>query len=84
MQSGFAELAKNNPQALVGFDQSKLKALTNNSALIHQLPAEVQTTVLQSFVNSFHFVFFAAAPVTLAGFILALIDRKSTRLNSSH
>ena len=73
MQSGFAELAKNNPQALAGFDQSKLKALTNNSALIHQLPAEVQTTVLQSFVNSFHFVFFAAAPVTLAGFILALM-----------
>ena len=73
MQSGFAELAKNNPQALAGFDQSQLKALSNNSALIKQLPAEVQTTVLQSFVNSFHFVFFTAAPVTLAGFILALM-----------
>ena len=73
MQTGFADLAKSNPQALAGFDKSKLEALTNNSAMIKELPAEVQTTVLQAFVNSFHFVFYTAAPVTLVGFALALM-----------
>ena len=72
MQSGFTELAQKNPDAVVGFDPAKLKALTNNSALIKQLPADIQQTVLQSFVNSFHFVFFTAAPVTLTGVFLAL------------
>ena len=72
MQSGFTELAQKNPDAVAGFDPAKLKALTNNSALIKQLPADIQQTVLQSFVNSFHFVFFTAAPVTLTGVFLAL------------
>ena len=72
MQSGFTELAQKNPDAVAGFDPSKLKALTNNSALIKQLPVDIQQTVLQSFVNSFHFVFFTAAPVTLTGVLLAL------------
>ena len=72
MQSGFTELVQKNPDAVAGFDPAKLKALTNNSALIKQLPADIQQTVLQSFVNSFHFVFFTAAPVTLTGVFLAL------------
>ena len=72
MQSGFTELAQKNPDAVAGFDPTKLKALTNNSALIKQLPVDIQQTVLQSFVNSFHFVFFTAAPVTLTGVLLAL------------
>ena len=72
MQSGFTELAQKNPDAVAGFDPTKLKALTNNSALIKQLPVDIKQTVLQSFVNSFHFVFFTAAPVTLTGVLLAL------------
>ena len=72
MQSGFADLAKSNPNALAGFDQSKLDALTNNSAMIKELSPEIQQTVLQAFVNSFHFVFVSAAPVTALGILLAL------------
>jgi ABC-type sugar transport system permease subunit len=72
MQSGFADLAKSNPEAMASFDPEKMKALTNNSALIKELPADIQHTVLQSFVNSFHFVFYTAAPVTLTGVVLAL------------
>ena len=71
MQSGFKELAMTNPQAVANVDPAKLKALSNNSTLIKTLPAEVQHTVLQSFVNSFHVVFFTAAPVIFLGFIIA-------------
>ncbi|MFM2128003.1 MAG: hypothetical protein RIQ86_516 [Actinomycetota bacterium] len=82
MQSGFAELAKSNPNAIANFDQSKLEALTNNSALIKTLPTEVQNTVLQAFVNSFHVVFVSAAPVTAMGIFLALM-LKEVRLRTN-
>ena len=82
MQSGFAELAKSNPDAIANFDQSKLEALTNNSALIKTLPIEVQNTVLQAFVNSFHVVFVSAAPVTAMGIFLALM-LKEVRLRTN-
>ncbi|MEY4100862.1 MAG: hypothetical protein RLZZ567_104 [Actinomycetota bacterium] len=82
MQSGFAELAKSNPGAIANFDQSKLEALTNNSALIKTLPIEVQNTVLQAFVNSFHVVFVSAAPVTAMGIFLALM-LKEVRLRTN-
>jgi EmrB/QacA subfamily drug resistance transporter len=82
MQSGFAELAKSNLDAIANFDQSRLEALTNNSALIKTLPAEVQNTVLQAFVNSFHVVFVSAAPVTAIGIILALM-LKEVRLRTN-
>jgi len=48
-------------------------SITNNTALIKKLPPEVQTTILESFVKSFHFVFYTAAPVTALGFALALM-----------
>ncbi|MEN9698547.1 MAG: hypothetical protein RL448_502 [Actinomycetota bacterium] len=48
-------------------------SFTNNTALIKKLPPEVQTTILESFVKAFHFVFFTAAPVTALGFFLALM-----------
>ena len=73
LQSGFAELGKSNPQAVAGFDATKIKSLANNSTLIHQMPADVQHVVLQAFVNSFHVVFYAAAPITAIGFLLALM-----------
>jgi hypothetical protein len=73
LQTGFADLASKSPDLASNFDSNKLEALTNNSAMIATLPAEVQNTVLQSFVNSFHVVFYAAAPVTLTGFILAML-----------
>jgi ABC-type sugar transport system permease subunit len=73
LQEGFANLASKNPDLVSGLDSGKLEALTNNSAMIATLPAEVQNTVLQSFVNSFQVVFYAAAPVTLVGFLLAML-----------
>ena len=48
-------------------------SFTNNTALIKKLPPEVQTTILESFVKAFHFVFYTAAPVTALGFFLALM-----------
>lgn len=48
-------------------------SITNNTALIKKLPPEVQSTILESFVKSFHFVFYTAAPVTALGFALALM-----------
>ncbi len=48
-------------------------SITNNTALIKKLPPEVQTTILESFVKAFHFVFYTAAPVTALGFALALM-----------
>ncbi|MGI9198997.1 MAG: MDR family MFS transporter [Candidatus Nanopelagicaceae bacterium] len=72
LQQGFVDLASKNPDLAANFDSGKIQTLTNNSALIKTLPAEVQTTVLQAFVNSFHVVFYAAAPVTLLGFALAM------------
>jgi EmrB/QacA subfamily drug resistance transporter len=83
MQSGFAELAKTNPQAVAKMDPTKLKALSSNSTLIKTLPTDVKNTVLQAFVNSFHVVFYAAAPVTLLGFFIAW-QLKETPLRTSH
>lgn len=73
MQTGFTDLAKNNPTAAASIDPSALKSLANNSTLIHHLPADVQQVVLQAFVNSFHVVFYAAAPITAIGFFLAIM-----------
>ena len=77
MQSGFAELAKNNPAAASAVDPGAMKGLANNSKLIHTLPADIQHVVLQAFVNSFHVVFYAAAPITAIGFFLALMLRET-------
>ena len=73
LESGFADLAKSSPNALAGIDPTKLEALTNNSALIKEQTPQVQETILQAFVNSFHFVFYTAAPLTLTGVALALL-----------
>ena len=77
MQSGFADLAKSNPNALAAVDPTQLKSLASNSKLIAKMPADVQHVVLQSFVNSFHFVFFSAAPITALGLVFALMLRET-------
>ena len=68
----FADLAATNPTAVVGFDASKLEGVTNNTAILSQLPTVIQQTVLQSFVNSFHVVFVVAAPIIAIGIFCAL------------
>jgi len=77
MASGFGELAKTNPSALSGFDMTKLAGLTTNTAVLKTFPPVVKHTALEAFVNSFHIVFYAAAPVTLLGLILALMLRET-------
>lgn len=77
MQSGFTDLAKTNPDAVSAIDPASVKSLANNSKLIETLPADVQHVVLQAFVNSFHVVFYAAAPITALGFFLALMLRET-------
>ncbi len=77
MASGFGDLAKTNPSALSGFDMSKLGALTTNTAVLKTFPPVIKNTALEAFVNSFHIVFYAAAPITLLGLILALMLRET-------
>jgi EmrB/QacA subfamily drug resistance transporter len=77
MSTGFGDLAKTNPSALEGFDTSKLAALTNNTAVLKTFPSVIKQTALEAFVNSFHVVFYAAAPITLLGLALAFMLRET-------
>jgi ABC-type sugar transport system permease subunit len=77
MATGFGDLAKTNPSALAGFDTTKLAGLTNNTAVLQTFPPVIKATALEAFVNSFHVVFFAAAPVTLLGLLLAFMLRET-------
>ena len=77
LQSGFTDLAATNPAAVSGFDPEKLKQLSSNTAVLKELPVVVQNTALDAFVNSFHVVFLAAAPVTALGIIFALMLREA-------
>ena len=77
MEAGIKDLASKNPNALVGFDSTQLGEISNNTAGIASLPPAIQTTIIDSFVNSFHVVFLVAAPVTLFGVLLALFLREA-------
>jgi EmrB/QacA subfamily drug resistance transporter len=77
LQLNFAELAAKNPDAVAGFDPSKLSGITNNTAVLKTLPPQIQATALDAFVHAFHIVFYAAAPVTAIGFVLALMLRET-------
>jgi ABC-type phosphate transport system permease subunit len=77
MSAGFQELAAKNPSAVASFDPAKLKEIQNNSSLIKTLPADIQNTVLNAFVDSFHVVFLVAAPVVAVGFFVALFLRET-------
>ena len=83
MATGFADLAKNKPSALAGFDSSKIAGIQSNTSVLNTFPAEIKTTALQAFVNSFHVVFLTAGPVILVGFLFALFLRE-TPLRTSH
>lgn len=77
LQSGFGELAVTNPAAAASFDSAKLEQLSSNTSVLKELPLVVQNTALDAFVNSFHIVFLAAAPVTALGIVLALMLREA-------
>jgi len=77
LTANFAELAKTNPKALDGFDMSQLGGISNSTAVLKTLPPVIQQTALEAFVSSFHIVFYAAAPITALGLILALMLRET-------
>jgi len=75
LESGFGELAANNPTAMAGVDASQ-RGLTDIVANPDKYAAVVTTTALDAYVNAFHIVFITAAPVTAVGFLLALLLRE--------
>jgi EmrB/QacA subfamily drug resistance transporter len=77
LTTGFADLAKTDPKALDGFDMSQLGGISNSTAVLKTLPPVIQQTALEAFVSSFHIVFYAAAPITALGLILALMLRET-------
>ena len=85
LQSDFANLAQTNPAAMKDFDPSILESVTSNTSVLKGLPEVIQNTVLNSFVNSFHVVFMAAAPLTAIGLICALkLREKPLRTNAQY
>jgi MFS family permease len=72
LNSGFADLAKANPQAAAAVTPQQIEGLKENTALIASLPPVVKETVLNAFVNSFHVVFLTAAPILALGALLML------------
>ena len=77
LAQNFAELAAKNPGAVANFDPAQLAGVQNNTAVLKTLPAEIKVTALSAFVDSFHIVFFVAAPVVAVGFFVALFLRET-------
>ena len=73
----FKNLAASNPSALSGFDSTKLETIKSNTEALKTFPPVIKSTVLDSFVSSFHVVFYTAAPITALGFLLALLLRET-------
>ena len=85
LQENFATLSQSNPKAVEGFDSTKLEVLTTNTSIIATLPPVIRDTVLHSFTQTFQVVFFAAAPVTFLGFVLAFfLKEKPLQSSSDH
>jgi EmrB/QacA subfamily drug resistance transporter len=85
LQENFATLSQTNPKAVEGFDSTKLEVLTTNTSMIITLPPAIRETVLHSFTQTFQVVFFAAAPVTFMGFILAFfLKEKPLQSSTDH
>ena len=77
LAENFKNLATTNPSALSGFDTTQLETIKSNTAALQTFPPVIKTTVLDAFVSSFHVVFWTAAPITAAGFLLALLLRET-------
>jgi hypothetical protein len=85
LEDGLTKLATSNPTAVAGFDRTKLDQLTTNTSGIATLPSPIKETVLDSFVQTFHLVFLAAAPVTFIGFLLAFfLKEKPLQSSAAH
>lgn len=74
--------AEADPAAMAGATPEKFAQISHNSAILKTFSPALQENVLHAFVQSFHVVFLAAAPVTAVGLIFALI-LKEVPLRSS-
>ena len=80
-----SELATKNPRALAGSSPAAIAQLENNTAVLSTFTPELQGVIVHGFVQSFHVVFLAAAPVTAIGFLVALFLREvPLRTNAAH
>lgn len=77
MPQEIAKLAKSNPAALQGVTPDKIEAIRNNTGIIKTFSPELQASIFNSFVHSFHIVFISALPVTLLGLFLAFFLRET-------
>ena len=73
---GITKLQQTNPAALAGATPQKFAELQQNTAVLKSFSPQLQSTVLHSFVQSFHVVFLTAAPVTALGFLFAMLLRE--------
>ena len=74
---GVAALKASNPAALQGATPEAFVALKQNTEVLKTFTPELQATVIHAFVQSFHIVFLAAAPITVIGFFVALFLRET-------
>jgi EmrB/QacA subfamily drug resistance transporter len=74
---GIKHLAATNPAALAGTSMQKIAALQNNTDVIKSFSVPLQNTIYHAFVQSFHVVFLAAAPITLLGLLVAFFLRET-------
>ncbi len=80
-----AKLKASNPAALVGATPEKFAALKENTAVLKTFTPELQAGIVHAFVNSFHAVFLAAAPITALGFLVAFLLRETPlRTGAAH
>jgi ABC-type sugar transport system permease subunit len=76
LEKEVTSLAATNPAALVGATPEKFAMLKNNTSVIKEFTPDLQNAIYHAFVQSFHVVFLAAAPLTAVGFVLALFLRE--------
>jgi hypothetical protein len=72
ISSGVKTLTATNPAAMAGASPQAFAALRNNPAATNGFTQTLKATVVHSYVQAFHIVFFAAAPVTAIGILVAL------------
>jgi EmrB/QacA subfamily drug resistance transporter len=77
--------AATDPAAMAGATPQKFAQIQNNSAILKTFSPTLQHNVLHAFVQSFHVVFLAAAPVTAVGLIFAfMLKEKPLRSSAEH
>jgi EmrB/QacA subfamily drug resistance transporter len=71
------------PAAMAGATPEKFAQIQHNSAILKTFSPSLQHNVMHAFVQSFHVVFLAAAPVTAIGLIFAFILKEAPLRSSA-